>query len=144
MFKDVTALLRKSGVRVNREKSVLIPRTSLEFLGAIWSQSAIERAPHITKTINTLIFRMATQPLTLKQVEQASGFLNTATKQPRIQFFKKPRTHFVPAFYSIWEIHKTSQTNNQSIFIYINRFIVPVNVVYVPSAENQADGLSRL
>ncbi len=30
------------------------------------------------------------------------------------------------------------------LFIYINRFVVPVTIVYVPSAENQADGLSRI
>ena len=258
----VTDLLRKSGVRVNREKSVLIPRTSLEFLGAIWSQNAIERAPHITKTINTLIFRMATQPLTLKQVEQASGFLNyyisfAGIAYPFITFFMRHWQSirscqwYFPLLFNIFNIKKLFYNSGPSIlasrvhplvcihcdasetgvaavqldgplafhynidyakpiyvkefeacalafkllrtiikntnyrynrdsyievatdnllvyfllnrghghfrhiaprtllnflfiFIYINRFIVPVNVVYVPSAENQADGLSRL
>ncbi len=97
----VTHSLSLSGIKMNREKTCVVPHREVEFVGTTWTQAGIRRFYHFK-----LIYRGTTEDLSLKQVQMAAGYLNYYCS------FAKTSYQFVTYFLRHWESIK----NDQGIF----------------------------
>ena len=74
----ITFKLMKCGIRINNEKSQLIPTPQIEFLGSLWTQTNVRRLKTVSKTMQLILHQIlhTVEAPNLKRAQQIAGFLN--------------------------------------------------------------------
>jgi hypothetical protein len=77
VLRTVLEKLKKSKILINTSKSSLIPSKQIEFLGALWKATKIERLPKVDEQINNILnfINNTRKSYSLKKAQQIAGYL---------------------------------------------------------------------
>jgi hypothetical protein len=78
VLRTVLEKLKKSNILINISKSSLIPSKQIEFLGALWKATKIERLPKVDEQISNILhfINNTRKSYSLKKAQQIAGYLN--------------------------------------------------------------------